>query len=506
MVDRVTVNSTQNNSLRNIFRITEELFDAQRQVSTGKRISKPSDDPTGTRDSLSLRTGVRRTEQFTRNIDNNRIFLQSSDSALNTIGVSLNRAKELAIQGLAGTATSSTRSFAAGEVDNILSQVLQSGNTKVKNLFVFSGTDTRTTPFDVSASGAVYQGSTSKFDIPIADNAAIEFSLPGSDVLAVDLDPSINTSTDLSVLNGGSGVSAGSFTITDRGGSTATLTVSAGDTIGTVISSINSSGLNVTATLNAEANGLTLTDSSTTILGELTIAEVAGGTTAENLGILGSRDGVFAGTDLNPAVSSSTLISQLNKGSGATLNSISIVNGAASGAVSLSSATTIGDVITAINSSGLNVTASINRAGNGLRVQSNSSTTVAIVNEIGTGNSAETLGIGGGRNVLNTLIDLRDALLKSDSRAIIASLTNLDSGISAVTESRAILGGIQGRVQSTYSFHEVDIVAQQEQISNIEDADLAEQASRLATLEFALQSTLNATSRIIQPSLLDFLR
>jgi flagellar hook-associated protein 3 FlgL len=505
MVERVTANSRQNNSLRNIFRITAELSDAQRQISTGKRIEKPSDDPTGTRDTLSLRTGVSRTEQFTRNIDNNRIFLQSSDSALNTIGTSLNRAKELAIQGLGGTATASTRTFAADEINNLLEQVLQSGNTKVKNLFVFSGTDTRSTPFEVSASGAVYRGSTSKFDIPIADNAAIEFSLPGSDVLAVDLDPSIDNNTSLSVLNAGTGVSAGSFTITNRAGSSATLTVSAGDTIGTLISNINAAGINVTASINAESNGLTLTDSSTTILGELTIAE-AGGNTAQNLGILGSRDGVFAGTDLNPAVSSATLISQLNNGSGTTLNSISIVNGAASGTVSLSSATTIGDVITAINSSGLNVTASINRAGNGLRVQSNSSATVAIVNEVGTGNAAETLGIGGGRNVLNTLVDLRDALRKSDSRAIIASLTNLDSAISSVAESRAILGGIQGRIESTYSFHQVDIVAQQEQISNIEDADLAQQASRLATLEFALQSTLNATSRIIQPTLLDFLR
>ena len=58
MAERVTANSRQNNSLRNIFRITAELSDAQRQISTGKRIEKPSDDPTGTRDTLSLRTGV----------------------------------------------------------------------------------------------------------------------------------------------------------------------------------------------------------------------------------------------------------------------------------------------------------------------------------------------------------------------------------------------------------------------------------------------------------------
>ena len=61
-----------------------------------------------------------------------------------------------------------------------------------------------------------------------------------------------------------------------------------------------------------------------------------------------------------------------------------IVNGSASGTVTLSSASTIGDVINLINNSGLNVTASINSAGNSLQSSSNSASSVAVFKNVGT--------------------------------------------------------------------------------------------------------------------------
>ncbi|QPJ64433.1 MAG: flagellar hook-associated protein 3 [Candidatus Nitrohelix vancouverensis] len=506
MVTRVTAKAVQDSTLRNVFRITENLFNAQKQISTGKRILKPSDDPSGMRDSLALRSSIKQRQQFVRNIENNRIFIQSADTALSTVGSALNRSKELAIQGLAGTATSATRDFAAGEVDKLLQEALQAGNTKAKNQYVFSGTQTRTSPFELSASGAVYKGNTENFTIAVASNTSLEFALPGSDVLAVDLNPSVTTATALSSMNGGTGVSAGTFTLTDRGGNSATILVSAGQTLGNVISSINSAGLNITASINSSNNGIQLVDSSSVITGELVVAEVGTGTTASELGIFGSRDGNLVGTDINPVITSTTQISQLKNGAGLTLGDISIVNGAASGTVSLASAATIGDVLNTINAAGFNVTASINSAGNGLRIASNSSTTVAVVNDIGTGTTAESLGLGGGLNVLNTLFDLKNALERDDNSGILASLANLDSALAAVNESRAIIGSVQGRIDSTANVHAQEIVFQKEQISNIEDADLTEQASELANLEFALQATLSSTARIIQPTLLDFLR
>ena len=53
---------------------------------------------------------------------------------------------------------------------------------------------------------------------------------------------------------------------------------------------------------------------------------------------------------------------------------------------------------------------------------------------------------------------------------------------------------------------EKQIRAQEGQLSAIEDADLVKSASDLANLELALQATLSSTARILQPTLLDFLR
>ena len=278
------------------------------------------------------------------------------------------------------------------------------------------------------------------------------------------------------------------------------------DTVDSLISKINGLSGNVTASINANGNGLQLTDGSSVISQALTVAEVSGGSAAVELGILGQRDGNISGSDLNPVVTSSTLISDLKGGDGLTLNQISIVNGATSGTVTLSSATTIGDVVSLINSSSLNVTASINSSGNSLLVDSNDPTTVAIVKNINTDETAENLGLGSGKNVLTTLFKLRDALNSSDSLAILASLENLDSSLASINNNRAIIGASLNRVNASSFTHDQDFVNRSQQLSDIEDADAVKSVSDLANLEFALQATLSATSRVLQPTLLDFLR
>jgi flagellar hook-associated protein 2 len=264
--------------------------------------------------------------------------------------------------------------------------------------------------------------------------------------------------------------------------------------------------VNVTASINSSGNGLQLVDNNTVITQSMTISEVSGGSTATELGILGKRDGTLSGSDLNPVMTTSTLISNLEGGNGLTLNDINIVNGAASGTVTLSSATTMGDVINLINNAGLNVTASINSAGNSLQITSTNSSTVAVVRNVGTDETAESLGLGGGKNIFTTLFKLRDAFQKDDTSAILASLDTLDSSLASVNNSRAIIGASLSRVDNSNFVHAQEMVYRSEQLSKIEDADIIKSASDLANLEFALQATLGATAQILQPTLLDFLR
>ncbi len=508
MVMRVTSQTQQRNALNNIFRITEAMFNAQKEITSGKKIQKPSDDPSGMRDTLALRTNIKQIKQFDRNINSNQLFLSRGESTLDSIGMSLTRAKELSMVELGGLSTSETRGYAKTELDNIIAKVLQDANTKVKDMYIFSGTDVNTTPFELSASGAVYiyNGNSDNLMIQIEEDINVKVNIPGSEVLGTDLDPNLNTSTNVSELNGGSGIASGAISITDRAGISGTVTITSSMTLANVITAIDNVSSNLTASINSSGNGITITDTSSIIKNSLTVSEVDGGTTALSLGIVGTKDGNIEGMDLNAALSTSTLISELNGGQGLTLGDINIINGAASGVVSLSSATTIAKVISLINNSGNNVTASIDSAGSSLQVISNSSSTIAVVSNVGTDTTAEELGIGGGRNVINTLFKLKQAMEYDDTFAILGSLANLDSGLETINGSRAIYGAVARRIMSTEATHQQNIVNQKDQISNIEGADLVEAASEFAAMEAALQASLSSTARIIQPSLLDFLR
>ena len=232
------------------------------------------------------------------------------------------------------------------------------------------------------------------------------------------------------------------------------------------------------------------------------------GSSVGSIGILGSRNGNFTGLDLNPQLSANTKLYQLNGGNGITLSDIKIINGSASGTVSfssLSSNSTMGDLINIINNSEFNVKAAIGSGGNDLKVVSTDSTTVAVVQDIGTGTTAELLGMGGGRNIITTLVKLKTALELDDNAGLAALLVNIDSGRETMLAARAQMGAIEKRLQSNDDIHDQDVVDQNMRLSDVEDIDFSEKASQLAALELAFQATLNTTARILQPSILNFL-
>ena len=134
--------------------------------------------------------------------------------------------------------------------------------------------------------------------------------LGDSSILSVDrelsgvLFRSISTlpSQLLDSLNGGSGVASGSIQITDRSGATATIDLSGEETLHDVIDVINRNrDIQVEVSINSAGTGLVIEDESGG-LGTLTIAEMDGGTTAADLGILGSTTrNQFQGTAIAEA-------------------------------------------------------------------------------------------------------------------------------------------------------------------------------------------------------------
>ena len=506
MVMRVTNQILQSNALQNIFRITEDLFQANQRVATGKRINKPSDDPLGMQDVLTLRSSIAQIEQFGRNIDNNRLFFNTADTALDSVGLGITRARELAQGSLGATSSAETRAMAALEIQSILDQAIQEANTQVKGFFIFGGTDLLNAPYAANAGGlgAVYSGNSDSLEVEVGANLTVPITRPGFEVFGMDMNPAVNVNTLLADLNGGAGVALGTFNITDRAGNVGVVNVVGGMTVNDVITAINAAGTNVTASLNADQTGLLLTDASATILNSLTVTE-AGSTTAQDLGILSTNDGDITGKNLDPILTTATLIADLDGGNGFTLGQIDIVNGALAATVNLGAATTVGDVLTAINGAGVNVTASINSQGNALQVVSNDLTTTAVISEVAGGDTAFFLGIGGG-NVFTALDVLQDALSRDDTNGILAAFENLNGALDTVLAARAEYGALVRTMDTLEIGHNADEVSEITQLSEVEDSDFVKDVSDVAALQLALEATLNTTARVLQPSLLDFLR
>ncbi len=115
--------------------------------------------------------------------------------------------------------------------------------------------------------------------------------------------------TDLVNLNGGAGVARGKIVITDSIGAT-TVDLSDVTTLNEVLDRINTSGANVSASVDADH--LVVTELSA---GNIQIADAAGFTTATDLGIVGSDSGTLTGSDIN-TIGGSTALNTLNDGTG----------------------------------------------------------------------------------------------------------------------------------------------------------------------------------------------
>ena len=164
----------------------------------------------------------------------------------------------------------------------------------------------------------------------------------------------VDQSQKLSELNGGTGVAVGSIRITDASGSSATVDLSGAATVDDILDAINqTNGINVSASVSGGA--LELTDNSGGG-GTLSVQEVAGGSTAADLGLtsLAQASNVYTGTDI-AVLATTTDLRQLNDGNGLRTVSgladfeIQLDGGATTFQVNLDSAASIADVIDQID-------------------------------------------------------------------------------------------------------------------------------------------------------------
>lgn len=144
---RVTTLMSSRATLRDLNDGLGRLTRLQGQLSSGKQIARPSDDPYGTSRALSLRGELGGLDQHQRNVDDGTGWLTTSDTALGQMSDVLARVRELLVNGGNDTAGPAARSAMADEIDQLAESVKQEADVQYGGRFVFSGTATDTAPY-----------------------------------------------------------------------------------------------------------------------------------------------------------------------------------------------------------------------------------------------------------------------------------------------------------------------------------------------------------------------
>jgi flagellar hook-associated protein 3 FlgL len=163
----------------NLSTITEDLSQASKVVSTGKRIVDLSDDPVGLAQSLEIKSTLANIDQVERNISLGKSWLVATEGSLGNVQNLISDTKALCVEMVSATKTAAHRQTAAEIVQNSLDEIIALANTQVSGRYIFAGSDTDTMPFEQDGS---YNGNDSPFAIKVGNDAVIQIGSDGGAV------------------------------------------------------------------------------------------------------------------------------------------------------------------------------------------------------------------------------------------------------------------------------------------------------------------------------------
>lgn len=172
-------------SLRAVQKNRSQVVQLQNQLSSGRSLLSPADDPGAAARVLALRENLSRIDQFQRNIENARAQLDNQERVLSGLSGIMIRARELAVS--ADTETPEFDKIAV-EVRELFGQTLELANTRVGDSYLFGGhvTDsapiTQTGAFSDPAPIVAYNGDSGVIAASIETSTQIDINLTAREV------------------------------------------------------------------------------------------------------------------------------------------------------------------------------------------------------------------------------------------------------------------------------------------------------------------------------------
>jgi len=181
---RVTQAGFYNQASQQLGKQQAKVFETQAQLSSGKNILKPSDDPALATAINNLKSQIDVNQRYLTNLERMQDTLKMQESTVTSSVDVVARIKELSVQAANDTYNSSDRKSIAIEVKELISSLTDLGNMRgTDGAYLFSGYSQGQAPFSESSSGVVtYTGSTDVLKVMVDEGRSMQLGMPGSDI------------------------------------------------------------------------------------------------------------------------------------------------------------------------------------------------------------------------------------------------------------------------------------------------------------------------------------
>ncbi|MPW24768.1 flagellar hook-associated protein 3 [Alkalibaculum sp. M08DMB] len=188
---RITDATLSNSFLRNLNRNLNQMQKYQNQLSSGKEVSKSSDNPMLVSKIMSLENNIMQNEQYNTNIKDSIGWVQTQDSALAGVTAGLQRIRDLIIYGANETLDTIDREAIKAEVAMEVEGIADVLNTNFDGRYIFAGQTTTTKPYSIVGNTLTYneaanQGADKNIFREISKGVIIEIDTVGSSITSTD--------------------------------------------------------------------------------------------------------------------------------------------------------------------------------------------------------------------------------------------------------------------------------------------------------------------------------
>ncbi|MDP3744515.1 MAG: flagellar hook-associated protein FlgL [Methylotenera sp.] len=198
---RISTNTIYQSGISKISQLQSEQVKLQQQISTGRRIASPSDDPVASARALEISHAQSTNAKFADTRQTAQLKLNTIESSLTSLTSMMISTQSSLVAAGNATFSDQERQFIATELSGTLEAMIGLANTKdAAGNYLYAGFKTDTKPFVANASGASYAGDSNSQLLQVDTQRQMAVNVSGDNVFQAAGNDIFATLSDLVTL------------------------------------------------------------------------------------------------------------------------------------------------------------------------------------------------------------------------------------------------------------------------------------------------------------------